>query len=118
MIELQTAVATLMTLLMNGGPEAAEVLVKGMVLKGAKEASQLWKKVFEEAPEAPLLAGRVARGPCNVDDQQALERLLSKALSEHPEWWQGERIAMGNVTANNGGIAVGVAINSTINKQP
>ena len=117
MIDIQTAVNSLMTLLLSGGAEAAIELSKNVVIGGVKDVSKLWRNIFSEQPESYPLANQVAKRPEDESLQQQLRVLLEKTLSEHPELIQDisiESINIDKVEAKNGSIAVGVNIGGKI----
>ena len=116
MIELQTALDALMSLITDGGPEAAKVLFKGVVLNGAKQVSALWKSVFEEAPDAYPLADRVARNPDDGAQAGELRALVEKVLREHPALLPpgGIAVVTRDSEAKNGSVAAAVIKDSPI----
>jgi hypothetical protein len=63
MLDLQTIVSSLMTLLLYGGADAAKELIKGVVVTNAVEASKTWHDLMLAAPATYPLADRTARDP-------------------------------------------------------
>ncbi len=116
MIDLQTAVGSLVTLLLSGGPDAAKDLVKGIAVKGADGLSKLWREIFAEKPETYPLADKVAATPQDAEAQQALRAVVEEMLKQRPEWLQQiqQNVATGDITAESGGVAAGVVSDSTI----
>jgi hypothetical protein len=116
MIDLQTAVEALMTLVLSNGADAAKALFKGMVVKGAEQASEAWRRVFEREPEAYPLADRVARNPEDTAQAQALRDLLERVLAEHSELLPpgGLTVRTGDIQADRGSVGAGVIQGSTL----
>ena len=112
MYELQPAVSGLMDLLIQGGSDAAIELSKNAVLKGATVLSKLWRDIFSKQPRAYPLADDVAKQPGNEELKNQLQALLQQTLSEYPELLQNTNTS-GDVTADNGSIAVGQSIHSS-----
>jgi hypothetical protein len=119
MLDLQTIVSTLMTLLLYGGADAAKELIKGVVVNGATEASKTWHELMLAAPEAYPLADRVARDPDDDAVATELRILLERVLEAHPELRPRGDISFttGDITADHG-VAGGVITgNITINNK-
>ena len=116
MTELQTAVDTMMSLILAGGADAAKDLVKGQVLAGAAAVSRAWRALFGEAPDAYPLADRVAREPGNLEQAEALRALVTRVLTEHPELAQGlsVQVRTGDIQAAGGSVAAAVIHGSPI----
>jgi hypothetical protein len=114
MLDLQTIVSTLMTLLLYGGADAAKELINDVVVNGAVEASKTWRALMREEPEAYPLADRVAQDPNDDTARAELQALLERVLTEHPELWpQGDiRVTTGDITADHG--VAGAVITGTI----
>lgn len=117
MYELQTAVTGLMDLLIQGGSDAAIELSKNAVLKGSEALSKCWRDIFSKQPKAYPLADDVAKQPDNEDLKNQLQALLQQTLNEHPELLKNINLSgdtlIGDVTADNGSIAIGQSINSS-----
>ena len=117
MYELQPAVSGLMDLLIQGGSDAAVELSKNAVLKGATVLSKLWRDIFSQQPKAYPLADDVAKQPNNEDLKNQLQALLLQTFNDHPELLSNINLSgdtlIGDVTADNGSIAVGQSNNSS-----
>lgn len=110
MIDMQLAVGSLMTLLLDGGASAAKELIKGVAVKGAVTLSKVWQEILTDEPKAHALADRVAKEPDNASANQELRSLLEACLKARPELVQQAEhaINIGEITATDGGVAVGV----------
>ncbi|WP_058555526.1 hypothetical protein [Thiohalocapsa sp. ML1] len=120
MLDLQTIVSTLMTLLLYGGADAAKELINGVVVNGATEASKTWRALMRKEPEAYPLADRVAQDPDNDAAASELRILLERVLTEHPELRPTGDITVtaGDIKADHGSVAAGVVTgNITINNK-
>ena len=117
MIEEQAALDSLMTVLADGGADAAKVLVKGAVINGAKAVSNAWRDIFSEDPESYPLANRVASNPDDTSAQEELKALVKELLEQRPELVEQVRqtITTGDIRADKGSVAVGVMSGSTVN---
>lgn len=117
MYDLQTAATGLMDLLIQGGSDAAIELSKNAVLKGSVALSKCWRDIFSQQPKAYPLADDVAKQPDNEDLKNQLQALLQQTLNEHPELLSNINLSgdtlIGDVTADNGSIAVGQSNNSS-----
>lgn len=115
MIDLQTIVSSLMTLLFYGGADAAKELIKGVVVNSATEASQAWRELMLAEPEVYLLADRVARAPEDDAAADELRATLERVLSEHPDLLpKGDiTVTTGDITAEDGSVAAAV-INGSV----
>ena len=116
MINLQATVNSLMTLLLNGGTDAAIELFKGMVVNGAEAVSKIWRDIFSEKPESYPLADRVARNPEDPSARQELRALLEKMLAQRPELLEQvqQTIITGDIKADQGSVAAGVIQDSDV----
>lgn len=113
MIDLQTAVGSMVTFLLSGGPEAINELIKGVVVGGAQDASDLWHQVFRKRPESKALAERLAHDPQDTDARTQIQQSLEHVFREHPELLQ----RAGNIQiirADDGSVAAGEISGSTI----
>lgn len=120
MLDLQTIVSTLMTLLLYGGADAAKELINGAVVNGAVEASKTWRALMREEPETRPLADRVAQDPNDDTARAELQALLERVLTEHPELRPTGDITVttGDIKADDGSVAAGVVTgNITINNK-
>lgn len=116
MIDLQTIVSTLMTLLLYGGADAAKELLKGVVVNNAVEASQAWRELMLAEPAVYPLADRVARAPEDDVAKVELRAALERVFAEHPELMpKGDlQVTTGDITADNGSLAAGMVTGSTV----
>ncbi len=110
MIDLQTIVSSLMTLLLYGGADAAKDLIKGVVVNKATEASQAWRGLMLAEPDVYPLADRVAKAPGDTAAVEALRALLERVLTEHPGLVPKGDIAVttGDLHAEGGSVAAAV----------
>lgn len=110
MLDLQTIVSSLMTLLLYGGADAAKELIKGVVVNSATEASRTWHELMLAEPEVYPLADRVARAPADEAAAAALSATLERVLTAHPELMpKGDiTVTVGSVSADRGSVAAGV----------
>lgn len=119
MLDLQTVVGSLVTLLLVGGPDAAVELIKGSTVNAAVETSNLWRRIFTHEPDSYSLANRVAKDKQDETAQKQLRAFLESTFKAHPELLQGnhiEEINIHKVSAKNGGVAVGVSIGGQIHQ--
>lgn len=116
MIDPQTAIDALMTLLLNGGPDAAKSLFKGMVVNGAKSVSDTWQEIFSHQPESYPLADRVAQQSEDSAEMNKLRVLLEEVFAQRPELLAQlhQTVTIGDIKADKGSVAVGVAKDSLI----
>ena len=118
MIEIQTAISSLLGLLETGGTEAAVDIIKGTVIKGAEGVCKLWRDIFASKPDSYPLADQVARNPKDQAKLRRLRHMLEETLQKHPELLQSNEIGTVNikeVKAKNGGVAIGVNVGGQIN---
>lgn len=108
MLDLQTIVSTLMTLVLYGGADAAKELIKGVVVRNATEASRTWHELMLAEPEVYPLADRVARAPTDETAVAELRVTLERLLTEHPELVPKGNVTVGDISADRGSVAAGV----------
>lgn len=107
MINLQTIIDSLIKLLINGGVAAATDLIKGVILKGAEQLSEIWQKIFKEKPESKDLVLEVSKEPNNETAKNKLQALLKEVLAQNPELLQQvhHSVKTGDINASEGGVA-------------
>lgn len=112
MVDLQTIVLSLMTLLLNGGADAAKELIKGAVVNNVTDISRTWQALMHEEPELYPLADRYARAPDDAAARDALKALLEQVLSANPDLLPAGGFTA--ISADHGSVAAREISHSTI----
>lgn len=115
MVDLQTAVSSLMEFAFSGGEGAMQELLKGTVVNSATGLTKVWQDIFDKESSSKDLVVQLQTDNSNKALQLGLKAIITQVLTENPEILEREKasfnlqnIRVDNVKAKDGGIAIGV----------
>jgi len=111
-MDISTAVGTLVTYFTMGGNDAAIELIKGIAVNSSLKLVELKDELLGE-PEVIQAVEEFQQNPVDTNLKSQLENILNTALEQHPAFQQGIQV-QGDINAEKGSVAAAVIQNSTI----
>jgi|CXWL01.1.fsa_nt_gi hypothetical protein len=108
LIDIPTAVHALVSFFALGGTAAAKELAEKLLTNVSMKVADFWK-LKDELLQMQDVAEQIRafqKNPQHPDLQAQLPALLTQKLEQHPSFQQNVEVH-GDITANNGSVAVG-----------
>ena len=114
LVDIPTVVGALVTFFASGGTDAAVEIIKGITVNGALKLAEIKDELMCK-PEVIQAVAEYQKTP-DEEFKAQLEAILSKALEQHPAFYEQTNIQVqGDITAEKGSLAAAEIKGSTIN---